>query len=198
VFEEILSYLAPSVRGVEDALDALELALDACQETRPWASSGATLVGRTDRLAVAARRIAAVQLAFIREVDGRGVAADAGATSTVAWLRDRYRMSGSAASQLVTLARALDTEADSPTAAALAAGAVNVEQARVIADAVAALPVEHRGAGEEHLVGEAETFGPRELGRLGQRIFEVVAPRNKPWPSWSARSGGPGIAEDCG
>src|SRR5690242_11507287 len=47
---------------------------------------------------------------------------------------------------------------------------------RVIADAVAALPVEHRTAGEVHLLGAAGTFGPKELGRLGQRIFEVVAP----------------------
>jgi hypothetical protein len=38
------------------------------------------------------------------------------------------------------------------------------------------VPAEHRRAGEEHLLGEAETFGPRELGRLGQRLFEVVAP----------------------
>jgi hypothetical protein len=53
---------------------------------------------------------------------------------------------------------------------------VNLDQVQVITDAVAKLPAEHRTAGEEHLVGEAATFGPRELGRLGQRIFEVVAP----------------------
>jgi hypothetical protein len=165
-----------SVWGVEDALDVLELALDACQQARAWASSGSTLVERTDRLAVAAQRVVALQLAFIREVDGQGIPAEAGATSTVAWLRDRYRISGRAASRLVTLARALDVDADSPAAGALAAGQVNVEQATVITDAVGKLPVEHRRAGEEHLVGEAACFGPRELGRLGQRIFEVVAP----------------------
>jgi Domain of unknown function (DUF222) len=65
-------------------------------------------------------------------------------------------MSGGAASRLVKLARALDASA---TAGALAAGEVNVEQAQVIADAVAALPAEHNKAGEEHLLGEAETFG---------------------------------------
>src|SRR5262249_48913906 len=70
---------------------------------------------------------------------------------------------------------ALKAEADSPTAAALAADQMNVEQAKVITDAVAALPVEHRRAGEEHLVDEAASFGPRELGRVGQRVFEVVA-----------------------
>ncbi len=117
-----------------------------------------------------------MQLALVRQVDTLGVAAELGATSTVAWLRDRYRISGSAATRLVKLAQAMDPEAGSPVAAALAAGAVNVEQATVITDAVEKLPAEHRQAGEEHLVGEAEVFGPRELGRLGQRIFEVVAP----------------------
>src|SRR5205085_1430957 len=72
--------------------------------------------------------------------------------------------------------RAVDPDAGSPVAEALAAGQVNVEQVQVITDAVAKLPAEHRTAGEEHLVGEAASFGPRELGRLGQRIFEVVAP----------------------
>jgi hypothetical protein len=161
---------------VEDALDALELALAECRQARPWASSGSALVGRLDRVFGAVQRLAALQLSLVREVDGQGVAADAGATSTLAWLRDRYRISGRAASHLVKLARAVDADAGSPVSAALAAGQVNVEQATVIADAVAKLPVEHRGAGEEHLLGEAETFGPRELGRLGQRIFEVIAP----------------------
>jgi hypothetical protein len=106
-------------------------------------------------------------------VDGQGVAVGDGASSTAAWLADRYRISGREAARQVRLARALDASA---TAEALAAGAVNVEQARAIAEAVAALPAEHRATGEEHLLGEAEMFGPRELGRLGQRLFEVVAP----------------------
>src|SRR5207248_209399 len=89
---------------------------------------------------------------------------------------ERYRLSGSTASRLVKLARAVDPDAGSPVAEALAAGEMNVDQVQVITDAVAKLPAAHRTAGEEHLVGEAASFGPRELGRLGQRIFEVVAP----------------------
>jgi hypothetical protein len=125
---------------------------------------------------VLAQQVAAVQLALVRQVDSLGLAAEMGATSTLAWLRDRHRISSNAASRLVKLARAVDVDGGSPMAEALAAGQVNVEQAQVIADAVAKLPAEHRSAGEEHLLGEAASFGPRELGRLGQRIFEVVAP----------------------
>jgi hypothetical protein len=122
---------------------------------------------------VLAQQVAAVQLALIRQVDTRGLATADGAANTASWLRDRHRISGTAASRRVKLATALDASA---TADALTAGEVNIEQAQVITDAVAALPAEHRTAGEEHLLGEAEVFGPRELGRLGQRIFEVVAP----------------------
>jgi Domain of unknown function (DUF222) len=161
---------------VDEVWQTLGRVLDECLAEPVWAKPDCLMVDEVDRLVVAARKVAAATLARVREIDGRGIAVGAGATSTLAWLRDRYRMSGGAASRLVTLARALDTDAGSPTAQALAAGAVNVEQAQVITDAVAKLPVAHRKAGEEHLLGEAATFGPRELGRLGQRIFEVVAP----------------------
>jgi hypothetical protein len=79
------------------------------------------------------------------------------------------------AQQVAAIQLALVRQVDT-LGGALAAGEVNVEQIQVITDAVAKLPAEHRTAAEEHLLGEAETFGPKELGRLGQRIFEVVAP----------------------
>jgi Domain of unknown function (DUF222)/HNH endonuclease len=160
---------------VDEVWLALGRVLDECLVEPVWAKPDSLVVEEIDQLLIAAQKVAAATLARVREVDGRGIAVGAGATSTLAWLRDRHRISGGAASRLVKLARALDSDL-SPTAEALAAGEVNVEQAQVITDAVAKLPIEHRRAGEEHLVREAETFGPRELGRLGQRIFEVVAP----------------------
>jgi hypothetical protein len=161
---------------VREALAAMVEALDECQAQPLFGLSVDELVSCVDDIQMVAQRVAAVQLALVRQVDALQVAAAMGATSTVAWLRDRHRISGTTASRLVKLARAVDAEAGSPAAEALAAGEVNVEQIQVITDAVAKLPAEHRTAGEEHLLGEAETFGPRELGRLGQRIFEVVAP----------------------
>ncbi len=165
---------------MEEALVVAGEALDECWSQAAWALSDGRLVSCVDMVHALAQQVAAVQLALVRQVDGRGLAAGAGtgagATSTLAWLRDRYRISGGAASRLVKLARAVDVDAGSPAAEALAAGQVNVEQVQVIIDAVEKLPAEHRQAGEEHLVGEAASFGPRELGRLGQRIFEVVAP----------------------
>ncbi len=161
---------------MRETLAVMRKALDECPSPAVFGLSLDEIVSCVDELNVVVQRVAAMQLALVRQVDTLGVAAELGATGTVAWLRDRYRISGGAASRLVKLARAVDTDAGSPVAAALAAGAVNVEQATVITDAVEKLPAEHRQAGEEHLVGEAEVFGPKELGRLGQRIFEVVAP----------------------
>jgi hypothetical protein len=151
-------------------------ALDECPPPTLFGLSLDEMLSCVDDLNVVVQQVTAMQLAAIRQIDSLGVAAEMGATSTVAWLRERYRISGNTASRLVKLARAVDPDAGSPVAEALAAGEVNVDQVQVITDAVANLPAEHRRAGEEHLVDEAETFGPKELGRLGQRIFEVVAP----------------------
>jgi Domain of unknown function (DUF222) len=60
------------------------------------------------------------------------------------------------------------------------AGAVGVEQARVIAQALDDLPRHLDPAilrrAEEHLTGLAADFPPRLLRRLGRRVLEVVAP----------------------
>jgi Lon protease-like protein len=151
-------------------------ALDQCRAQAVYGLSLDESVSCVDDIHRVIQQATAVQLALVRHVDALQVAAAMGATSTLAWLRDRHRVSHSAASRLVKLAQAVDADAGSPVAEAFAAGAVNVEQVQVIADAVAKLPAAHRRTGEEHLVGEAEIFGPKELGRLGQRIFEVVAP----------------------
>jgi hypothetical protein len=151
-------------------------ALDECRSQAVFGLSLDELMSYVDDIHTVIQQATGIQLALVRQVDTLQVAAAMGATSTLALLRDRHRISSTTASRLVKLARAVDTDAGSPTAEALAAGAVNVDQVQVITDAVAKLPAEHRTAGEEHLVGEAEVFGPKELGRLGQRIFEVVAP----------------------
>jgi hypothetical protein len=123
---------------VEEALAVAGKALDECRSQAAWAISDARLSSCVDRVRVLAQQIAAIELALVRQVDRRGLAVGEGATSTLAWLRDRHRISGRAAAQLVKLARALDTDTGSPMAEALAAGQVNVEQARIITGATEA------------------------------------------------------------
>jgi hypothetical protein len=121
------------------------------------------------------QRAVAVQAALVRELEVLDVPRRHGATSIVAWLRARFRISPGAAKRLATLA---DTTGDRTPAvtAALEAGTVNADQAAAIAKVLASVPSEVRAKAEEHLVVEAKTFGPDDLGRLGERVLEHVAP----------------------
>ncbi|HET8682982.1 MAG TPA: DUF222 domain-containing protein [Micromonosporaceae bacterium] len=155
-------------------------AVDACAGTAVWALSDGELVDGLDELYVAQQRLAAVGLALVREVDGRGLAVAQGASSTAVWLRGRMCMSIGAARRLVELAAAVDA-GPAVVREGLAAGAVSVEQAQVITRAVAALPAEAGTAVAEKaaatLVGYASEHEPVVLRRLGERILQVVAPQ---------------------
>jgi Domain of unknown function (DUF222)/HNH endonuclease len=157
------------------ALAVLDEALQRCRSAPVWSWPQGMLVDCLDRIHALVQQVAAFQLELIREIDGRGIPTAQGAASSAAWLRDRHRLSAATATRLTRLSAAMHTDLPA-TAAALATGVINVEQAQVIATAVAELPAHHRAAGEAHLLGQAATFGPRELGILGHRLFEVVAP----------------------
>ena len=107
------------------------------------------------------------------------VAETTGARSTAHWLADATRDNVGAVRRLSVLAEALD-ERWTEVGDALASGAVNVGQARVIVDALDALPesldAETRAKAEAHLFSEAGRDGPRKLKRLGHGLLEVIAP----------------------
>ena len=154
-------------------------AVDAYAATAVWALADGELVDALDQLHVAQQRLAAVNLALVRELDGRGLAVAQGASSTAVWLRGRMRLSIGAARRLVELAAAVDT-GPAVVRDGLAAGTVSLEQAQVITRAVAALPA---GAGPAvvdkaaaTLAGHARDHEPAVLRRLGERILQVVAP----------------------
>lgn len=162
-----------------EALAQVGGAVDDCAETALWALSDDELLASLDATQVLAQRLAAVQLGLVRELDGRGVAIAQGASSTAVWLRERLRLSGRSARQLVQLATTIDA-APPAVRAALLSGAITVEQGRVVAETVAALPVE---AGPEVadkatqlLITWADRFDPTSLSRLGERVLAHVAP----------------------
>lgn len=160
---------------MREALAALGLAVGKCQSTLVWSLPDGALVECVSDYFGLCSQLDAVGLALIRELDGRAIAAGHGATSTKAWLTEAARIHPGTAQRLVRLAASV--EADLPrTAQALAAGSVNVEQAEVVARAVADLPVEHRADGERFLLEQAAIFGPRQLDILGRRLLEVTAP----------------------
>ncbi|MET8466690.1 DUF222 domain-containing protein, partial [Micromonospora zamorensis] len=162
-----------------EELTQAETAVADCLDAPAWALPEHDLVAALDAAHRLEQRLAAVKLALVRELDGRGTGTTQGASSTVVWLRDRLRLSVSAARRLVDLAGALDTGAPG-VRAALASGDISVEQARVIGDTVSTV---HTAAGAEAarkavgiLVEWAGQFEPTLLRKLGTRILDHVAP----------------------
>ncbi|MFD0820270.1 DUF222 domain-containing protein, partial [Micromonospora zhanjiangensis] len=126
------------------ALAELDEGLDAHSDRPLWALPEADLLAALDAAHVREQRAVAAKLALVREVDGRGLAARYGCTSTAVLLRERLRLPVQAGRRLVTTASLLD-RAPEPVRAALDAGAITVEQALVIAETIADLPTDGGG-----------------------------------------------------
>ena len=108
-------------------------------QARPWAMSTPELVDAVDVVQALVVEANAVLLRLVREVDARGVAKEQGASSTAVWLRDRHRVSVRSAHRLVKTAAALDA-APPVVGEAVAAGAVNRDQADTILRSLGRLP----------------------------------------------------------
>ncbi len=130
-------------------------------------------------LSRAQRRLEALQSRLLVQADRVDVASDAGATGTASWLATAVCTPSGPARGQVDLARRLDARFEL-TAQALAAGALGVDQARVVADAVDALPsfvgAAERRRAEAHLVSEALHHDARRLRVLGKHLLEVIDP----------------------
>ncbi len=150
-----------------------------CTDAATWALSEHDLIAALDATHRLQQRLAAVQVAAVRELDGRGTAIAQGASSTAVWLRHRLRLDVAAARRLLGLAASLDV-APPGVRAALASGAVTAEQARVIADTAATVSASAGTDVADEAVGLlvewAEQFDPTLLRRMGTRILDHVAP----------------------
>ncbi|CCH19490.1 HNH endonuclease signature motif containing protein [Micromonospora lupini] len=154
-------------------------AVAACVDDAVWALGDDELIAALDAAHRLEQRLAAVTLALVREIDGRGTARAQGASSTAVWLRERLRLTVPAARRLVDLAAALDT-GNPGIRQALADGHITLDQARVIADTITTV---HTSAGAQAadkavgvLVDWAGQFDPMLLRKLGTRILDHVAP----------------------
>ncbi|MEU7771053.1 DUF222 domain-containing protein [Micromonospora taraxaci] len=154
-------------------------AVAACVDTAAWPLTEQELVAALDAAHRLQQRLAAVTLTLVREIDGRGTARAQGASTTTVWLRERLRMTVPAARRLVDLATALDT-GNPGIRQALADGAINLDQARVIADTATTVQTtadtETASKAVGVLVEWAGQFDPTLLRRMGTRILDHVAP----------------------
>ncbi|MCG5463324.1 HNH endonuclease [Micromonospora sp. MED01] len=154
-------------------------AVAACVDAATWALTEHDLIAALDAAHRLEQRLAAVKLALIRELDGRGTATAQGASSTAVWLRERLRLTIPAARRLVDLATALDT-GNPGVRQALADGQISLDQARVIASTVNTVQTTAGPEAADKAVGVltdwAGQFDPTHLRTLGTRILDHVAP----------------------
>ena len=111
--------------------------------------------------------------------DAGDLADSTGAKDAAGWLAHQTRTRFADARADLALATALDRKRP-VLAAGMRDGTVTLAQAQVIRRALEALPArvdaDAVALAEVKLVAYAEEFGPKELGRLGRRILDTVAP----------------------
>ncbi|MFB9234884.1 DUF222 domain-containing protein [Plantactinospora siamensis] len=184
-----------------DRLGEADAAVSACLAAPLWSLDADELVGSLVGVHGLLRRLAALELSLVREVDGRDLGRAQGAASTAGWLRDRLRVAAGPARRLVSDASWLATGAADPTSGATArsgaadcgadaaggvlheavtAGDVSVEQAKIIAAAVGGVRAE---AGIDladkalhTLLADARELEPSALRSCADRILQHVAP----------------------
>ena len=151
--------------------------LKAVADANPTFMSTGEKAAALSELVAAEAQVAELRLRIL--ADAGDLAADTAARDAAGWLAHQTRTSYADARADLRLATALDRERP-VLAAAMREGTASLAQARVIDRALTALPAAVDATtvalAEAHLVDRAGEFGPKELGRIGRRILDVVAP----------------------
>lgn len=130
--------MCANVSLVDDVLSVLAEAT-ADLVTRPvFGLSSDDVVASLVALSAHVNRVAAVQAALVRELESRDFARGQGSSSLAVWLRDRLRLSGRSARDVVALGRLLATRPQ--VRAAVTDGSCSAEQALVVGAVLARFP----------------------------------------------------------
>jgi hypothetical protein len=136
------------------------------------------------QLAKIQAQLDATRLLVLVQADRDGATLEAGASSAADWAAVATRQRRAHAKADLRLADTLCHRRH--LEAAMTAGAVNLDQARVIARALDMLPRDGEHGlhwdqveqAEIHLVAQAATFDAKALEVLGAKIYEVIAPEH--------------------
>ena len=158
-------------------LDRLDAVLDELASIGPEFRSVGERQEFLLRIASIKARVAAEELRVLAVSDD--IAEVAGDRSTATWLAQQTLEAHATVHRNAALAAALGSRW-TRTADALGAGEVNLAQARVVVEALEALPDDLGDdlvvKAEAYLVEQAAVFGPRELRNLGRGVLEHLAP----------------------
>ena len=154
--------------------------LDQLTDTPTWSMSDDDLRATLPEVTRLTARLAEVEARLGAAAQTRHVEDESGATSTATWWATETRMTRAEAHRKAALATALDTDQHTPVRAALAAGDLLPDQARVVIDAVDHLPddttPEVITQAEAFLLGQAADHDAKALRVLGRRLLDVVDP----------------------
>jgi Domain of unknown function (DUF222) len=169
----------PERHPVAEALDAVSIALDGVSDVPLWSLSDKAAEDLLRTVHRARSRFDELALRLIDDVTRRRTGERSGATSTRAWLRCELQMSPVEAKREIELAAALAGPLEL-TRVALAAGAISRAHAQVVVKVMGTLPPglgdETLQKAERELLGWCRQFDPRDVARLGRKLFEVIDP----------------------
>jgi len=165
---------------VAAVVERLHAELDDLTETPVWSMDGAEAASTLKQLTRLAARVAEVELRVAAHADRCEAGQGFGATTTANWWAVETRQTRALAHGKVRLANALDGEHEH-VRDAMAVGELLPEQARVIVDAVDALPADLVDAetvqlARTTLIESARDHDAKALKILGRRILDVIAP----------------------
>lgn len=163
----------------------LSAELDRLAAVPVWSMGAEDLRSALAAIARDEAQLAALRLRVLAEAERSGAAAASGASTAADWVAVETRQVRREARSDLRLAQAL--EKHPALEAAFVAGDANAAQARVIVAALARLPSsgefavsqEQRAVAEQHLVGLAAHHDAMALRVLGDKLFEVIAPRSR-------------------
>lgn len=164
------------MHAIVDTLTTVHTALDAAVDAQAIYLS---LPEKRDALREVERAEARLGALKLKVLAAAGdVAAESGAKTAGSWLAGDQRLDPRAARASQRLATALERWI--ATAAALAAGEVNLDQARVITSVLEEitddLDTEQLAEAEATLLREAKRLDPGQLRRLGRHLADIVDP----------------------
>ena len=153
---------------------AIHEQFDDVTEASLWSMSPDETASTLAELTRLVTRAQELELRVAEHAKETGVGESAGATSTANHWAHATHQTRAEAHRKMRLAKALATRP--ALRAALAAGDLLVDQARVIAAAVDAVPAEYADAAERMLIGFATDHDAKALKILGMRILEYLDP----------------------
>lgn len=161
------------------ALEAAYVDLAKRIEDEAWQLTEAEVLDVTRRVHAVGSKVAGLGVRMVREVDARSIPTTMGAVSLRAFISGALRLSPREAGRQARLAKTLH-EGCAATGTALAAGAVNFEQAATISRMISGLPskatTEQREWAEGFLLEHARVLHADDLALLTKRIDAAIDP----------------------